>query len=339
MIAYRSARKQTFGERLVKGPAGFRRLLERMGPTFIKIGQFLALRPDLVPQEYCDELMKLLDHVPPYPWAEAAAIITLELGAPPERIFASIAHAPIAAGSLAQTHLATLRDGSQVAVKVLRPGIAQQIDRDLKRARILSRLLKWSGATWIVTPREVVDELTGWLAQEIDLAHELENMTRLHALTRANAKQKVPRPYPEFSARRVLTAEFIPGIPFTDILALLRCQDIQGVHALGIDPEELGRNLLTAVLDQMFRYKFFHADVHPGNLLALPDNVVGFVDFGLCDSLDEVVREHQLRYLTAVYSHDIEAMFQGSHRNTSLRRTAPIGMLSVGTSSSRQART
>jgi ubiquinone biosynthesis protein len=302
----------SFAEKIVQGPEGFRRLLERLGPIFIKIGQFLALRPDLIPQEYCDELMELFDRVPPFPWSEARAILEEELGGSISEAFAYIDPTPLAAGSLAQTHYAQLADGAQVAVKIQRPGVREQIARDLRKARLIVRLLELSGVSFITAPGETLKEVSSWMEQEVDFRRELSNLTRLYTIV-SDSREKIPRPYPTLSTARVLTAEFIEGVRFSE---LLPSAGVDRLRALGelrnssSDLQSLAENLLLTSLTQIFRYHFFHADVHPGNLIALPRNVIGFVDFGLCDELDAAVRERQMRYLYAAYTDNTEAMFQ-----------------------------
>jgi len=299
-------------ERAIKGPEGFRQFLVQLGPTFIKIGQFLALRPDLVPQRYCDELMKLLDRVPPFPWAEAKAVLVGEFGRDLSSVFAYLNPRPVGAGSLAQTHFARLADGAEVAVKILRPNIRATVLRDLRRARFLVRLLELSGWELISSPREVLQEISDWLMQEIDFTHELSNMTRLYDLSADSPDERVPRPHPDLSTKRVLVAEYMRGLRFTTMLRMQRsgANGQRRLRALGIDRERLAENLLFSCLNQIFRYQFFHADLHPGNLIALPGDVIGFVDFGLCDELDAIVRQRQLRYIQAVYTGDIEMMFR-----------------------------
>ncbi len=304
---------RSFVERLVNGPVGFRHRLERLGPVFIKIGQFLALRPDLLPQEYCDELMYLTDRVPVFPWEQAKAILKAEFKQEPGKIFDYINPNPVAAGSLAQTHVARLRDGREVAVKIQRPNLETQVLRDLKRARRLARLLQMSSPSFIVSPNEVVAEFAEWLRQETDFNHELNNLTRLYKLATNSKFQKIPEPFPEFSSARVLTSEYIRGVPVTELLHALRAQGSNGNQTskrFGVDHDRLARNLLWSTLVQIFRYQFFHADLHPGNLMALSGDVVGFVDFGLCSELDETVRERQISYISAFYSGNRDRMFK-----------------------------
>ena len=313
MNSAREDGRKSLADRLVRGPVGFRDLLQRLGPTFIKLGQFLALRPDLVPQEYCDELMDLLDQVPPFPWEQARTILTEDLGREPTEVFKFINPRPLAAGSLAQAHLARTRDGQEVAVKIQRPQIRSRVSKDLRRAKVFARLLQMSGFSLIASPQELFQELRTWMMQEIDQKHELENLGRLYRLTGDSPYEKVPKPYPDLSSSRVLTAEFLSGVPVSEILIALRSgrpEESKRVKNIGVDWKQFAANLVRSTLGQVFRYQFFHADLHPGNLLVLPGNVVGYVDFGLCDELDETVRKEQLRYLAAVYSGDVEEMFK-----------------------------
>jgi ubiquinone biosynthesis protein len=299
------------GRTRLADPVRLRQLLQRLGPTFIKIGQFLAMRPDLIPQEYCDELLQLVDQVPGFPWTVARRILAEDLQQPPEAVFRWIDPHPLAAGSLAQVHLARTASGEEVAVKVQREGVREAIERDLGRARLLARLLARSHLNAAVEPRETVAELGRWLHAELDYALELRNLERMHRLAARQRHMRVPRPFPELSGPRVVTAEYLPGVPFSELLALVRGGRADRIAALGFDRDALAESLLHAELTQIFRFQLFHADTHPGNLLALPGNRVGFVDFGLVESLDPTFREASLRYLAAIYGDDPEAMFHG----------------------------
>ena len=298
--------------RLVGGPAGLRELLERAGPTFVKIGQFLALRPDLVRQEYADELMRLLDRAPTFPYADVRDIVAEDLGGEPDEIFSYFNRRPVAAGSLAQTHLARLEDGAEVAVKILRPNIRTQVLRDLKRARLMARILDLTGVSLVAAPTDVVDELSQWLLQEIDFERELRNLLRLGEVAAGSAVERIPHAYPGLCSDRIVTAEYLRGIPVAELLVAVRTGrpvELDRIAAANVDLDLLAETLIEATFRQIFRYRFFHADLHPGNLVALSGNVLGYVDFGLCDSLDERVRQGQLRYLSAIYSQDVALMF------------------------------
>jgi ubiquinone biosynthesis protein len=293
------------------GPQRVRRMLEHLGPTFIKLGQFLALRPDLVAQEYCDEFLKLTDQVAPLPFPIIRRVIEADLGRSLESHFVSFNPRPLAAASLAQVHVARTRGDAVVAVKVQREDICKAVNRDLQRARILAWILELTRNTAIVSPHEVVDELGRWMNDELDMKRELRNLARMHRLASEQRNMLVPRPHLELSAGRVLTAEYLPGVPLTELLRYARSKRPERIEALGFDRSKLAANLLEAVLTQIFRFEFFHADTHPGNLLAMPDNVIGFVDFGLTEELDPSFRQGMIRYLTSVYSSDLEGMFRG----------------------------
>jgi len=302
--------RRRFG-RLTPTPTQFRDFLLRRGPIAVKVGQHLAVRPDLLPEEYCDALMDLTDRVPPFPWAEARRIIIEDLGDRARELLESIEQEPIASGSLAQAHRARLPDGAIVAVKVQRPNLPAIVDRDLRRLRRLARLLEMAPAAFIIAPTDAVDEVADWIHQEIDFRRELSNLRILYDRVRGGRGERIPRPYPEFSGPRVLTAGYLRGIVVSDLLRDGRDGPPadRREEAAAIDRRDLGENLLQTVLRQMFRYQFFHADVHPGNLVALGGADLGFVDFGLCSELDDTVRQRQLRYLSALYEGDINRMF------------------------------
>lgn len=297
----------------IGGPVGFRRFLERRGPTFVKIGQFLALRPDLIPREFSEELMRLFERVPAFPWPEARRIIREDLDGEPAELFGYFDPNPVAAGSLAQIYFARLDDGAEVAVKILRPGARARIARDLRHARRLARLLTMSGSSFILSPQEVLEEIAGWLTQELDLQRELSNIGRFRRLASQSRFQVAPRPYPRLSSARILTMEYVRGVHVIDLLA---ARDPHGrpaaarAEAVNIDRDRLAKRLIQSCLTQIFQYRFFHADLHPGNLIALPGGRIAFIDFGLCQALDDTVRKRQMHYLSALYRGDNDQVFR-----------------------------
>lgn len=295
-----------------KGPVWLRRRLESLGPTFVKLGQYLALRPDLIPEAYCDELLELLDQVPPVPWSEAQQVLVADFGAAYDEIFLDVDSTPIASGSIAQVHVGRLRDGTKVALKIRRPGIETRVARDLRKGRMLAGVLQASGMNLVVSPREVIDELSAWMWQEIDFGQELASIVKLHRYAANSSIQKIPRPFPPLCTTRVLTLEYLAGVRVSELMPLVPAggeRAIAALNARGIDLDRFAENLLTATLDQVFRNQFFHADPHPGNLMVMEGSRVGFVDFGLCQELDESVREGQMRYFSALYRRDMTQMF------------------------------
>lgn len=298
------------GAGLRPGPERLTRILIRLGPTFIKIGQFLALRPDLLPQEYCDELLRLADRVPPSPWEAIREIIRTDLGEDPKKLFAYIDEEPLAAGSIAQVHRAETLDGDEVTVKVQRPDLPARVRRDLRKLRLLARLLKVSGIAPYISPDELLAELERWLKQELDFTKELNNHTRMYDEMAGEKDVRVPRPFPVYSGARVITTEYLRGVPFSDLIRLARRGDFEQIERLGYDREVLATRLIQSALHQIFRLRFFHADLHPGNILALEGNVIGLVDFGLTDVLDPTVEGTQSDYLAALYTNDIHGMYR-----------------------------
>lgn len=292
------------------GPERLIRLLIRLGPTFIKIGQFLALRPDILPQEYCDELLRLVDQAPSAPWEVIRETIKEELGADPETVFAYVSREPLAAGSIAQVHLGETLDGEKVAIKVQRPGLPAQIKRDLRKIRWLAGFLKVSGVAPYLSPAELVAELERWLTQELDFKKELTNQTRMFEDLYDESTVRIPRPFPRFSTSRVITTEYLPGVPFSDLIRFVRRNDFAQFRERDLDRDLLARRLIETSLDQIFRLRFFHADLHPGNLIAMEGNVIGLVDFGLTDVLDVTVQGVQTDYLTALYNNDTHGMYR-----------------------------
>lgn len=291
-------------------PVRLRKLLERLGPTFIKLGQFLALRPDLISQEYCNELLKLTDQVETFSFEIARRIIAEDLGDDLEKMFSYINPKPLAAGSLAQAHRARTLGGAEVVIKVQRENIAQAVETDLKRARKFVRILHAVRFQSVVSPEEVLEELTRWMKDELDMTLELRNLTRMYDLVVDNRILQVPKPYPKLSGQRVLTLEYLPGIPVSELLKMINVGYLEEIDDLGFDRAKLARNILYTVLEQIFSFKFFHADTHPGNIIAMLDNSVGFVDFGLAETLDDNFRATMIRLLSAVYANDFESMFQ-----------------------------
>lgn len=291
----------------ILGPQKFAQRLVRLGPQFVKIGQYLALRPDILPQSYCDELLRLVDKVPPVPWNEIAAILEAELREPPDRAFAHIRKQPLAAGSIAQVHLARTHDGRLVAVKVQRPNLPIQVERSLRWSRMLARLLEFSELGRGISPREVIDEIERWLRRELDFRQELNSQLMLRAAA-SHRWLRIPEPLPELSTARVLTAEYLQGTSFSELIAQRRAGDSATLERRGFDRERLAERLITTTFHQMFTSGRFHADPHPGNLIAMPGDVIGLVDCGLTDSVTPDLREAQAAYLSALYNHDAAGM-------------------------------
>lgn len=263
--------------------AQLRRILTDLGPTFIKVGQALSTRPDLINPKFLDELIKLQDQLPPFDSYVASRIIEKELGRTPDEVYSYISPEPVAAASLGQVYKARLYTGENVAVKVQRPGLVPIICRDLY-------LMRWA-AGWIAPwlPLNlghdltlIVDEFGAKLFEEIDYLNEGRNAEAFAANFADDPKVKVPSIYWRYTSTRVLTLEWIDGLKLTDI---------ERVKAAGLDSDELVTIGVSSGLRQLLEFGFFHADPHPGNLFAMSDGAMAYIDFGMMDQLGQEMKE------------------------------------------------
>ncbi len=263
--------------------ARLRRLLEALGPTFVKLGQVLSTRPDLVPADVMAELEHLQDRVPPESDHAVRRMIESELGAPVERLFATFDWTPIAAASLGQVHAASLADGRRVVVKVQRPGVERTVNADLGiLADALRYLARTPALSDLYDPDALVDEFARGIHAELDYTREGRNAERLRQALPPDAKIVVPAVVWPLTRRRVLTLEAVEGVKPTGP---------EQLREAGIDPEAVARTLAHAIMRMVFHDGFFHADPHPGNVAVLPDSRLVLYDFGMVGRLTEDMRE------------------------------------------------
>lgn len=274
-------------------PAEHLRLaLEELGPTFIKLGQILSTRPDLLPVEFITQLCKLQDDVPPFHWEAVYASLIKELDEDPEKIFAYIDPKPLASASLAQVHAATLKDGSQVVLKVQRPDILSTIESDLEIMHDLAILAKKTPVGQIVNPVEIVDDFAFILFNELDYLREGRNADRFRENFAHETHLYIPKVYWEYCSHRLLVMERIQGIKIDDIDAL---------EAAGYDRHQVALNSARIIIKEILEDGFFHGDPHPGNFVVMPEEVIGAMDFGIVGYLRERDRKNLIRlYLTAI---------------------------------------
>ncbi len=274
-------------------PRRLRLALEELGPTFIKLGQILSTRPDLIPPDYIVELARLQDTVPLAPWEPVRAQIEAELGAPPEELFAAFDRVPVAAASLSQVHNATLPDGSEVVVKVQRPNIQTTIETDLEILFDLARLLQARTPLGEVYDLpEIAEDFAVTLRAELDFYREGRNADRFRASFADEPYLYIPQVYWEYTTRRVLVLERISGI---------KIDDIQALDAAGYDRYRVGLHAARMIIKEVLEDGFFHADPHPGNFVVMPGEVIGAMDFGMVGYLDHQTRTNLIRlYIVAV---------------------------------------
>jgi ubiquinone biosynthesis protein len=245
--------------------ARLRLALQELGPIFIKLGQLLATRRDLFDDDVCDELAKLQDRVAPFPDAVAKAQIAQELGRPLHEVFAHVGSTPLAAASVAQVYAAQLLDGSEVVIKLLRPGIAAAIDADLAVMRLLARWLEAISAdARLLQPARVVEQYADTIHAEIDLRREAQNSERMRLAFEHSALLYIPRMHLQLVSERMLVMDRMHGVPVTDVETL---------DALGIDRRTLAVRGVEIFFTQVFRDNFFHADMHPGNIFVSREQV------------------------------------------------------------------
>ncbi|MCC5645207.1 AarF/ABC1/UbiB kinase family protein [Nostoc sp. CHAB 5824] len=274
-------------------------LLTQLGPAYIKIGQALSTRPDLVPPVYLEELTKLQDQLPPFPNEIAYQFIKEELGAPPEEVYAELSAQPIAAASLGQVYKGKLKTGEEVAVKVQRPDLREGITIDLY---ILRNLAAWVQKKVKRVRSDLVgilDELGDRIFEEMDYIHEGENAERFFQLYGHIKDVYVPKIYWEYTNRRVLTMEWINGTKLTQT---------EEISAQGIDARYLIEVGVQCSLRQLLEHGFFHADPHPGNLLATTDGKLAYLDFGMMSEIKPPQRYGLIEAIVHVVNRDFEGL-------------------------------
>ena len=301
----RVSRVLTIGRNL-SAPRGqrLRQALEHLGPVFVKLGQVLSTRRDLLPSDIADELAKLQDQVPPFPSDVAVASIERALGRPVDQIFSRFDRVPVASASIAQVHFASLRNSSgqerEVAVKVLRPGMLSVINKDVDLMRTMAVWLeRLSHDGKRLKPREVVAEFDKYLHDELDLVREASNATQLRRNMEGLNLVLIPEMIWEYCTRDVIVMERMHGVPISHVDALRQA---------GVDIPKLARDGVTIFFTQVFRDGFFHADMHPGNIqVSLAPATFGqyvSLDFGIVGTLTEFDKEYLAQNFTAFFRRD-----------------------------------
>ena len=285
--------------------ARVRMALEELGPTFVKLGQIMSTRPDMVPRELIAELEKLQDKVPSFPTEDARQIIEEELGSSISSLFRDFSDTPIASASIAQVHKAVLHDGEEVAIKVQRPGIDRIIETDLEIMLHLATLIEnhFEKELGIWDPVSIVNEFARVIRKELDFRIEAAHIERFATNFQTDTIIHVPHVYREYSSDRVLTMEFIGGLKVSEIAKAVSGEEAK-VRNYGIDPKVVAARGADLVLKQIFVYGFFHADPHPGNIKVLRDNIICFLDYGMMGSLSARHREALADILIAIIEKD-----------------------------------
>ena len=294
----------------LSGQERLRVLVEDMGGTFIKFGQMLALQPDILPLKYCNALFNLLDRVAPFPFAYVEQTFIAEFGKSPGEIFDNIEVEPIATASIGQVHVARLK-GRKVAVKVQRPNVDADFNGDIRLMTSITRLVQRLHLRifyWLIEP---TNEFVAWTREELDYRREARYMEQQRRIASGNPNERVPEVFADYVSRRTLVVEFIDGLNLLDYLRAIETGDeftVQRLKAKGFEPEQFVYNILENFLGDAYRFGIFHADLHPANLMILPDSVVGYVDFGITGMLSRYSRQNIVSLTRALGRGDLEGM-------------------------------
>ncbi len=282
--------------------ARLRITLERLGPTFIKLGQLLSVRPDLVPKKYIKEFEKLQDKVPSFSFEKAEKEIEKELGKPLNNVFRSFEKKPIASASIGQVHKAVLRNGEKVAVKIQRLNVQKIMETDVEIMFYIAKLAeKYSPQIAKYSPVSIVKEFSEWTKNELDFRIEAENAHRFYRNFEDIRTVKIPKVYDDYTTSRILVLEYLDG---TEI------RNIKEIKRKGLDLDKVIRNGFDAILTQVFIHGFFHADPHPSNMLVLKNNVVALVDFGIVGYFDEDLKRKSIDLFYGIIKKDTDKIVQ-----------------------------
>ncbi len=272
--------------------------LEELGPTFVKLGQILSTRPDVIPQAFVREFEKLQDNVPSFPFEEVLAQIAAELRGPVEQFFADIDAVPLAAASIAQVHRARLLSGESVVIKVRRPGIVNVVESDISALMALAGLAeRHVSGSELYDPVGVVREFARTIRREMDFSREAHTIEKFRDNFIKTPWMYFPRVYWEQTSRAVLTMEYVAGV---------KVSDEEKLRSQGLDGKLIARRGSDSFLEMVLNHGFFHGDLHPGNILILPDNVICLLDYGIVGRLDEGLKTFLTDILAAIVNRDMD---------------------------------
>lgn len=278
------------------------KVCEELGPTFVKLGQMLSTRADLLPPEYVKAFATLQDSVEPFPGAEACALVEEALGGSLDDLFAEFSPEPVASASIAQVHRAVLHSGKEVAVKVQRPGIDRTLRSDINIMYTLAELLEGQLELGIYTPAAIVEAFDRAISLEVDFHNEAANAATFARAVASVPGVHVPRTYPQFTSRGVLTLEWVDGAKLSDI------------DSTRADKQAVMDRLVEATFEQIFTHSVFHADPHPGNLIVHDDSTITYLDFGLMGRITPEMRDTLEALFVGVIFSDAEGVARAAYR-------------------------
>jgi ubiquinone biosynthesis protein len=295
----------------VPGPERLRMVFEEVGGTFIKLGQMLALQPDILSLEYCNALFKLLDRITPFEFEETEKTFIEQFGRRPTEIFERFDPQPLATASIGQVYVAYLGE-HKVAVKVQRPTVKEDFAGDIRLMAGMIRLiqrLRLRPLYWMIEP---LSEFVAWTSEELDFRVEARYMERLRRNAQGNAQEYIPAVFWEYTTHRILTLEFLEGVTILNYMRALETGDevtLQRLYKHGFDPEQFAQNIVDNFLHDAFQHGMFHADLHPANLMILPHSIVGYIDFGITGVISSYMRKYLVALTLAYARGDLDGMF------------------------------
>lgn len=301
-----SVHQKVFGKKRVRdgesAAVGLRLALEELGPTFIKLGQILSTRPDILPQEFIIELLKLQDDVAPFPFKDAVAIIEGSFKRPAAELFSRIEETPIAAASVSQVHRAVTASGDEVVIKVQRPGIAEVVDTDIAILGHLARLaLKYIPESAPYDPVGIVDEFSRTIRKEMDFTLEASYIEKFRTNFAGDGRVMIPRVYWEHSGHLVLTMERVEGI---------KADRVDKLRERGIDTRKVAHLVIDVFFKQVFDFGLFHGDLHSGNIFVVGPERIALVDFGIVGRLDKKLKAQLAEVFIYLVSEDFEGLIK-----------------------------
>lgn len=304
------------------GPERLRMIFEDLGGTFIKFGQMLALQPDILSLKYCNELFDLLDRCSPFDFAEVERIFVEETGKRPSQIFDTFEKQPLATASIGQVHVGYLR-GRKVAVKVQRPSVDTDFAGDIRLMITTMRLIKRLRLRFLYWMIEPISEFVAWTREELDYRYEARYMEQLRRNAQNNLHERVPEVIREYVTRRILVTEYFEGDTVLAFLRAMESHDELMFHRLkvsGFNAHQVARHIIDNFLGDAFQHGIFHADLHPANLLILPGNVVGYVDFGITGVISTYSRQNLIALTLAYTRGDLEGMCEAFFKVSAIDR-------------------
>jgi len=294
----------------LSGPDRLRTVFEELGGTFVKFGQMLALQPDVLSLEYCNGLYNLLDRVAPCAYADIERIFIEETGRSPDQIFDSFDRRPLATASIGQVHVAHL-GGRKLAVKVHRPTVEREFAGDIRLMNTVLTLIKRLRLRLLYWMIEPLEEFVAWTCEELDYRSEARYLERMRRNARDSSHERIPEVFWELTTRRTLATEFLEGVTVLDHLRALEAGDPVmrwRLRASAFEPSVFARHIIDNFLSDAYRHGLFHADLHPANLMILPGNVVGYMDFGITGVLSRYSRQNLVGLTLSYTRGDVDGM-------------------------------